>query len=213
MSGPEVIADSPAARRLVLARLREGGVVSLPTETFYGLCADPRSAAAVERLLRLKGGREGRPLPLLAGERAAAELAVPGWRGNPLAELLAARFWPGPLTLVLPAEAALARSLGSVDGSVGIRWGAPSIASSVARTFGWPIIATSANPTGGPPSRSAAEVAGSFADGALLLLDGGSAPGGEPSTVVDVRAEPVRILRPGPIAAADLDLACSRGGR
>ncbi|HEY6005102.1 MAG TPA: Sua5/YciO/YrdC/YwlC family protein, partial [Anaeromyxobacter sp.] len=104
--------------RSVAEVLRRGGVVAYPTETFYGLGALARDAAAVGRLIALKGRQEGKPLPLVAGSRAQVD-EVAELEGA--AARLADAFWPGPLTLVLPARAGLPREIAAGTGTVGVR--------------------------------------------------------------------------------------------
>ncbi|HEX9052517.1 MAG TPA: L-threonylcarbamoyladenylate synthase, partial [Anaeromyxobacter sp.] len=122
--------------------LRRGGVVAYPTETFYGLGALARDGAAVDRLARAKGRPDGKPLPLLAADRAqVGEVAVIG----PDAARLAEAFWPGPLTLVLPARPGLPEAITAGTGTVGIRVPGGEIARALARAAGGAIVATSAN--------------------------------------------------------------------
>lgn len=178
------------------ALLRGGGVIAYPTETFYGLGALARDGAALERLARAKGRPEGKPLPLIAADLAMVEqVAEPGVT----ARRLAGRFWPGPLTLVLPARAGLPEPITAGTGTVGIRVPGSEVARALCRAAGGPIVSTSANPSGGPPPSSAGEL-----DAALLalidgVLDAGATPGGQPSTVVRVDGERLTLLREGAV--------------
>ncbi|HSM92903.1 MAG TPA: L-threonylcarbamoyladenylate synthase [Anaeromyxobacteraceae bacterium] len=181
----------------VAALLRRGGVVAYPTETFYGLGALARDAAALDRLARAKGRPEGKPLPLIAADAAMVEeVAVLG----ATARRLAAAFWPGPLTLVLGARPGLPDPITGGTGTVGIRVPGSEVARALCRAAGGPIVSTSANPAGGPPPAS-----GGALDAALRaridgLLDAGPTPGGRPSTVVRVDGERLVLLREGAIA-------------
>jgi L-threonylcarbamoyladenylate synthase len=122
------------------------------------------------------------------------------------ARTLAERFWPGPLTIALPARPGLDPRL-VVDGAVGARWGAPSDAARLALAFGAPLTATSANHTGRPPLATSDEVAAEFAEATRrgeLLVVRGTAPGGAPSTVIAIKGERAHLLRPGAIDRAEI---------
>jgi L-threonylcarbamoyladenylate synthase len=176
--------------------LREGGIVAYPTETFYGLGALASSRAALARLVAAKLRPEGKPLPLLAADRGMLCGVVASL--DPAAAALADRFWPGPLTLVLPAVEGLPPEI-AADGTVGVRVPGSPAARELSRLAGGPITSTSANPAGLPaPSRP------SDLDPGLLrridaVLDGGETPGGLPSTVVAVERGAVRLLRAGAV--------------
>jgi L-threonylcarbamoyladenylate synthase len=182
--------------------VRAGGVIAYPTETFYGLGADPFNRQAVERIFRIKKRPAGEPILLLIPTFDALPLIVK--RTTPLAERLMAKFWPGPLTLVLDASEKLPDSVTGGTGSVGVRLSNNSVASLLLNELGASLTATSANLSGGPPAQSAADVLRVFVDGPDLILDGGRTAGGLPSTVVDARGERPRIIREGQIASTDL---------
>ncbi|MBP7147854.1 MAG: L-threonylcarbamoyladenylate synthase [Acidobacteria bacterium] len=190
--------------------LRGGGLIVFPTETFYGLGADPRVGDGIAALYALKGRDAASPPPLAAGAIEQVELAAPRWREHPLALRLAERFWPGPLSLVLPAAAEVVDTARAPDGSIAIRWTSHPLAAALARALGFALAATSANLAGRPPctSAEAAVLALGSAPG-LRVLDGGETPGGRPSTIVDPRRAPARVLRDGAIPAADI-LAVAR---
>lgn len=189
----------------VLARaaevLREGGVIVFPTDTLYGLAADPRNPAAVATVFRVKGRAQEEPLPLVAAnleqaERQAAEFSRLGRR-------LAARFWPGPLTLVMPARASLAPGVSAGTGTVAVRVPDHAVARRLAGLAGFPLTATSANRSGFPPAATAAEAAVGLEvgeDGLMGVLDAGVTPGGPPSTIVDACGDEPRLIRAGAIA-------------
>ncbi|HET8542277.1 MAG TPA: L-threonylcarbamoyladenylate synthase [Anaeromyxobacter sp.] len=192
--------------------LRRGGLVAYPTETFYGLGALARDAAAVERLARVKGRPDGKPLPLLAADRAQAEeVALLG----EAAARLAGAFWPGPLTLVLPARAGLPAAITAGTGTVGIRVPGGEIARALARLAGGAIVSTSANLSGEPPPAAAAELAPSLAARLDAVLDGGRTPGGLPSTVValDAAGAGVRLVRAGAVPLDAVRAALRAEGR
>ena len=164
------------------ARLRAGGLVAYPTETFYALGALWSRPEALRRLADAKLRPEGKPLPLLAADLAQV-LEVASALG-PAAERLAARFWPGPLTLVLPAAPNLPEVLSAGTGTVGVRIPGSPIARALAAAAGGALISTSANLSGGPPPASPEELAPEILARIDGVLDAGPAPGGLPSTVV-----------------------------
>jgi L-threonylcarbamoyladenylate synthase len=184
------------------ALLRRGGLVAYPTETFYAAGALALDPAAVERLARVKGRPDGKALPLLAADLAAVT-AVAVLDGA--AALLARRFWPGPLTLVLPARPGLPAAVSAGTGTVGIRVPGSEIARALAAAAGGPLVATSANLAGAAPPARADEIAAELRARLDGVLDGGATPGGLPSTVARVEGARVRVLRPGPISVDALE--------
>ncbi len=196
---------APAAMEAALAVaasvLDRGGVIAFPTETVYGLAADPASPAAVARVFELKERASGEALPLIAADVDAARSVAAVW--SPVTATLAARFWPGPLTLVVPvnaAEVVLRATAGR--GTVGVRVSSHPIARALAAVSPAGVItATSANVSGTPPLSSADAVAAALRH-VDLILDGGDAPGGPASTIVDVSEAEPRLIREGPIAFA-----------
>ena len=192
--------------------LRRGGIVAYPTETFYGLGALARDAAAVARLARAKGRPDGKPLPLLAADRAQVEeVAVVG----DAAARLADAFWPGPLTLVLPARAGLPEAITAGTGTVGVRVPGSDVARALARLAGGAIVSTSANLSGAPPPAAPGELAAALVARLDAVLDGGRTPGGLASTVVVVggEGEAVRLVRDGAVPFGEVRAALRRRGR
>jgi L-threonylcarbamoyladenylate synthase len=175
--------------------LRRGAVVAYPTDTLYGLAIDPRSGDAVRRLFALKGRRADAALPLIAADLAQAELTG---RFDAAARRLAARWWPGPLTIVIPASAAIHRDALAGGATVAVRVPAHAVARELARAHGFPIGATSANPSGAPPLSSAADVILALPE-VDAILDAGPAPGGAPSTIVEIGERGPRLIRAGAI--------------
>jgi L-threonylcarbamoyladenylate synthase len=191
-----VNAETLAVIRAVAAVLRRGGIVAYPTETFYGLGALARDAAAVDRLARAKGRPDGKPLPVLAADRAQAEeVAVLGEDGARLAD----RFWPGPLTLVLPARPGLAPAVTAGTGTVGVRVAGSDVARALAAEAGGAIVSTSANEAGEPPPARVEDLSAALRARLDAVLDAGPAPGGLPSTVVALGAGAVRLVREGAV--------------
>jgi len=178
------------------AALRAGAIVVYPTETFYGLGALATLPAAIDRLAAAKLRPEGKPLPLVAADPA---MAFALWAGVPGEALrLAARFWPGPLTLAAPAAAGLPGPLVQ-GGSVAVRVPGSDLARALSRLAGGPVVSTSANPSGGPPPASPEALDADLLSRVDLVLDGGPTPGGEPSTVVRLGGGAPVLLREGAI--------------
>jgi L-threonylcarbamoyladenylate synthase len=175
--------------------LRRGGVVAFPTDTLYGLAVDPRRPDAVARLFALKGRDSSVAVPLIAASVEQASLAA----AFTAREMRAAEtFWPGPLTLVAAADPCIAAEAVAGGGTVAIRVPAHEIARELARAFGFPITATSANRSGEPPAVSADDVAAALAD-VDALLDAGRAPGGAPSTIIALKEDGPILLREGAV--------------
>ena len=178
--------------------LRAGGLVAFPTETFYGLGALASDPAAVRRVFRVKGRAESKPLLVLVDSIAMAESLVD--EVTPRARELMTRYWPGALTLVLRARADLPRELTGGTETIGVRLSSHPVACGLVRALGGPVTAPSANPEGAVPPTTAAAVLRAFAGAIDLVLDGGASAGGPASSVVDVTAEPPRVLRRGAVS-------------
>jgi L-threonylcarbamoyladenylate synthase len=175
------------------AMLRRGLVLACPTETQMGLLCDALSEPSVLRVFAMKRRPPAEPLPVIAASVAALEQIVLDFPET--ARILAARHWPGPLTLVLRARDGLPAPL-LRDGKVAVRVPGPSPALSLAQAFGGPLTATSANLSGCPPLCSSDELRATFgAD--LFGVVPGTPPGGPPSTVVDASGPVMRVLRQG----------------
>jgi len=191
----EVVRGDEAGLARAALIVRGGGLVVYPTETLYGLGADALDAAAVERLLESKGRGADQPVPVLVADRAMLLRVVEGL--SPLAEVLIASHWPGPLTLVLPARPGLPHALVNTRGGVGVRISADPVASALVREVGGPLTATSANRKGEAPPILADQVS---LDGVALVLDAGER-NQQASTVVELLPGlGPRILRQGTIA-------------
>jgi L-threonylcarbamoyladenylate synthase len=187
---------SPAQIAEAAAAIRRGEIVAFPTETYYGLAVDALDVRALALLFAFKGrGAEKASALLVADLAMFAELCadVPA-----RARELAATYWPGPLTLAVPARPDLPTAIVH-DGFVAARVSPHPVAQALVVAVGRPITATSANPVGADPARTAAEVLAHFAGREFNLLDGGQTPGGPPSTLVRVRGDGIEILRQGAI--------------
>lgn len=185
--------------RLILS----GKVVAFPTDTFYGLGADPFNLAAVTEIFRIKRRSSDRPIPLLVAslDQAADLVADP----PQLFFVLAKKFWPGPLTLVAPASRQIPLKITANTGRIGLRWPRSSLAEALITALGRPVTGTSANLSEHPACASARDVEEQIGNSLPLILDGGSTAGQRPSTVVELRDDRVRILRPGGIAESELE--------
>jgi L-threonylcarbamoyladenylate synthase len=182
--------------------LRDGGIVAFPTDTVYGVGAHAFCPAAVERLYVAKVRPPGKAIPLLLWSVDALPLVA---RSVPdLVYALAARFWPGALTLVLFRTAQVPDAVTAGGDTVAVRVPDHAVAQALLATLGAPLAATSANLSGYPPPVSAGDVLAQLEGRIDLLLDGGLCPGGVASTVLDLTCAPPRILRAGGIPAAQI---------
>ena len=181
---------SPAAKII-----SEGGVIAFRTDTFYGLGADPFNPAAVSKIRNLKGREENKPILLLLANPGIAERFIAD--RSEAFETAAKKFWPGPLTIIGLAVAALPSEITAGTGTVGVRVPADETVCELLRVCGGALTATSANPSGSEPARSAEEVGNYFPSGIDLIIDGGEVSATEPSTVLDVTTSPPRVVRQG----------------
>lgn len=195
-----VPAGSPGALEEAIRILRRGGVIAFPTDTVYGLGCLVGDRTAIDRLFEMKGRGRQKAIPVLTAD--LSDLARVAEVVPPAANRLARRFWPGPLTLIVPRRPDLPLALGP-EPTVGVRVPDHEFARDLLRGAG-PMAVTSANPSGAPNALTADEVRAGLRHGLDLILDGGPAPGGLPSTVVDCVSAPPRLLRAGPIAVEDL---------
>lgn len=175
----------------------EGGVIAFRTDTFYGLGVDPFNATAVAKIRELKGREENKPILLLLSDASVADRFIAD--RSEAFEQVAKRFWPGPLTIVGVAVSDLPPEITAGTGTVGVRVPADEDVRELVRVCGGALTATSANPSGREPARSAHDVAEYFADGIDLVIDGGEVTATEPSTVLDVTTTPPRVVREGAI--------------
>ena len=198
--GLQGIAPDATVLREAAAVLQGGGLVAFPTETVYGLGADATNARAIERLNAVKGRPPDKPYSLhiyTAQQVRAYVSSVP-----PVAERLMAKFWPGPLTLVLPADR---------GGMVGFRLPDHPVALAFLEACGVPVAAPSANRSGAPPPTDAAEVVAALNGDVECVLDAGPTQLGRESTVVEVSGERVEIRREGALPREDVLAAAGVG--
>ncbi len=196
-------AGAPCGVAEAVAALRAGQVIGLPTETVYGLAGDAANAEAVARIFALKRRPPDHPLIVHLGDAAQLDdwaRVVPA-----AARTLAARFWPGPLTLVLPRAARVPDAVTGGQDTVALRMPAHPLARAVLAAFGGALAAPSANRFGRISPTRAEHVRAEFGDAVPCVLDGGPCTVGIESTIVDLSAGAPRILRPGAITRAMLE--------
>ncbi len=192
----------PDAIALALSFLRAGHVIVVPTDTVYGVAADALIPEAVERLYIIKERPRTQPIPLLLADVDDLWLVI---RSLPAAaHRLARAFWPGPLTLVLPARREIPAVVRAHRDTVGVRIPAHDRLRELIRRLGHPLATTSANLSGHPPALNVDDLLAQLGGRIPLILDDGPAAGGQPSTVVDCTGSQPVILRPGPISEEDI---------
>lgn len=192
----------PQAIERAAAALLGGQVIAFPTDTVYGVGAHALLPEAVARLYAVKDRPLSLAIPLLLPRAEALESVcdpVP-----PVAWQLAERFWPGALSLVLPRARTIPDIVTAGGPTVAVRVPDDDLVRALCRHMAAPLAATSANRHGERPLVTAEQVMAALGDRLPLILDGGPAPGGTPSTVLDLTVSPPAILRPGPVTAADL---------
>ncbi|HWB72017.1 MAG TPA: L-threonylcarbamoyladenylate synthase [Egibacteraceae bacterium] len=203
--------DPPLAALTRAAQvLAGGGLVAFPTETVYGLGADARNGTAVGRIFAVKGRPADNPLIVHLAD--ASQLREVAASVPPLAQELARRWWPGPLTLVVEARAGLPAQTTGGLASVAVRVPAHPVALGLVRAAGVPVAAPSANRSGRPSPTTAAHVVADLGDAVDLVLDAGPCPVGVESTVVDTRGRVPVVLREGAVAREQLGLATATDG-
>ena len=186
----------------VAVLIREGKVIAIPTDTVYGLAADPLHSAAVERIFAIKRRPPDAPVLVLVD---SAEMAVSLAANVPSSfQALAKRFWPGPLTIVVEASNEIPEIVTANTGRLGMRLPKAPIARALIQAVGGPVTATSANLSGEKECRSAAEVEANLGEELPLILDGGASGPGLPSTVVSLDGSGWRIIREGAVGRAEL---------
>lgn len=199
--------DAAVARAAAL--LRAGEIVALPTETVYGLAANALDAAAVAKIYEAKGRPSHNPIIVHVAGLEMARRCAGAW--PEAAARLAAAFWPGPLTLVLPRAADIPGIVTAGGGTVGIRWPGHPFMQAVIRACGFPLAAPSANPSNQISPTNAEHVRRQLGARVPLIIDGGQAQVGIESTVLDLASAPPRVLRPGMIGEEALRAVAGDG--
>jgi L-threonylcarbamoyladenylate synthase len=176
--------------------VKKGGVIIYPTETLYGLGADPRIPEAMKRVYAIKGREKAKPIPFLITDQEMLETLVEDI--PPLGKKLMDKYWPGPLTLIFRAKKGLPPPLGGEEGTIGLRISSHPVARAIVEAIGAPLTSTSANPAGEGDLTDVRMIAQVFGDQVDLIIDGGQVPG-IGSTVVDLSVTPPRVVREGMI--------------
>ncbi len=204
MAGPPILATRPDRLPSICQEaariIRQGGVIAVPTESFYALAADPLKPEAVARVAAIKGRPSDKPILVLLAN--AAQVSLFAGTPSPLMRALMEAYWPGPLTLVVPARSGLPVELTAGTGTVGLRWSAHPVLQTILSETG-PLTGTSANRSGAPPCTRATEVVAACGAALELIVDDGATAGGAPSTVLALTGRP-HLVREGAIAGASL---------
>lgn len=213
MSSVELLASDPEALDRAIEALGDGWVVAVPTDTVYGLAVDPSNVGAVERLFAVKQRPTDVALPVLVGDLGQLDSVTGPLTGA--AAHLARRYWPGPLTLVVPRHPGFIADLGGPTAArrtVGVRLPDHALLRDLCRRTG-PLAVSSANLHGRPPASSAGQVADAFvgSEHVAVILDGGPCQG-VPSTVVECRGPASRCLREGALPWSELAEGSDRSG-
>jgi L-threonylcarbamoyladenylate synthase len=201
----QVNAQNPDAQVLRYAAylLTQGSVIAIPTDTFYGLAADPFNLAAVDEIYRVKGRPEARALPILVNSLDQALLLAREAPRNFLR--LAEVYWPGALTMVINASHRLPLKVTANTGRIAVRWPRSTVVTRLIEEFDGPITGTSANISGFPACSSAEQVLNQMGDRLPLILDGGETGALLPSTIVELQGDTWKILREGAIPVAEIE--------
>jgi L-threonylcarbamoyladenylate synthase len=206
MTAPILRIDPDSPEPEIIARaatiLLEGGLVAFPTETVYGLGANALDPAAVARIFTAKGRPANNPLIVHIADTSTVQGLAAEWPNG--ASLLAERFWPGPLTLVLPRRASVPDIVTAGGRTVAVRQPAHPVARALILATGLPLAAPSANRSSRLSPTRAEHVACDLAGRIDLILDAGPTSGGLESTVLDITRVPPRVMRPGPISPSDI---------
>ena len=200
--------EEPRALERTIDTLRHGGLAAFPTDTVYGIGASLAFPASLDRIFESKLRDPGKVLPVLLA--SPADLLGVATRPDEDMMRLASRYWPGPLTVAVQARAGLPAQVVAPDGTVGVRVPDHSVALVLAKHCGGALAVTSANVSGHPPVRHAADLAPELVERLDLVLDGGIARGGQPSTVIGREGDTITIIREGAIPAADIEAAWQR---
>lgn len=180
-----------------VAVIKQGGIVALPTETYYGLAADPFNEKALKRIFELKKRPFNKAILTLVGTRE--DISCLSDRIEPVYTPVMDYFWPGPVTLLFQAKAGLSPLLTGDTGTIGVRISSHPVAREICERVGQPITATSANLSGKEAAISAQEVFNQLGAGIDLIVDGGSTSGGKGSTIVDLEGVSLKLVRSGAI--------------
>jgi L-threonylcarbamoyladenylate synthase len=195
----------PAAIRYAADFIRRGELVAIPTDTFYGIAADPFNLAAVDQIYRVKGRPETRALPILVNTTTQA-IALS--RDVPYSfHKLAQKFWPGPLTLLVEASTGVPLKVTAHTGNVALRWPKSAIVNALIELTGGPVTGTSGNISGQPACATAIDLLEQMGDRLPLIIDAGETPGNLASTIVKLQDDDWEIMRDGVITEQEIRAA------
>ena len=194
---------SSKAIETIQSVLNSGGVIAFPTDTFYGLGADPFNSDALSKIFRIKQRPADKPLLVLI--HSLDQLADLTQEATDNARTLVENFWPGPLTLIFKAAPGLPDALTAGTGTIGIRLPDHPFTHRLLETLDRPLTAPSANISNAEELNTAQQVENTLGEKLDLIVDGGPAPGGKPSTVLDTTTEPPTLLREGALSRSDLE--------
>lgn len=202
-----VPANTPGVIQEAARLLAAGELVIFPTDTVYGIGAAANNESAIRRLYAVKGRSPDKPLPLLIADAASAT-----WIADvtPAARALTARFWPGPLTVVMAKNEDFRSLALAKKQTVGLRVPDNSVIRDIVHTLGQPVTGTSANRSGSRSPGSAAEAALQLGGMVAMVIDDGNLPGGQESTVIDITTDPPAVLRDGPVSREELQNVLGR---
>jgi L-threonylcarbamoyladenylate synthase len=198
-----VWAQSMGAYERALDHLRRGDVIAIPTDTVYGVTADGFNPEAIDKLFTVKDRPHDKPIPLLLSDASDLDQIALDISGE--VNLLAKRFWPGALTLIVRSREKVPAILRAGSDSVAVRVPDHAVPRDLSRALGRPLAATSANISGGPNPSTAEEVRAQLGERLEYILDGGRVGSGMSSTVVDVTVAPPRVLRAGALPLAEIE--------
>ena len=170
-----------------------------PTETFYAIGGNALNEKLGQRISKIKNRSPDKPLPLVVGDLQSLNKLISYWPEN--SREMAEKYWPGALTMVLPGLNSLPAAVTGADGSIAVRWSPHPLINNLAGILHLPLISTSANLSRQPPVQKACEIAPEIIAAAdlLIIADNDADPDPQPSTIIDVRVNPSRLLRPGAI--------------
>ena len=197
-----ILSDSESTHQCAAQIIARGGIIAFRTDTFYGLGADPFNAIAVQKVKDLKGREENKPILVLISDVEQLGRLI---ENRSLAfDELARQFWPGALTIIGEATGRMPSELTAGTKTVGVRLPDDDRVRALVRACGGALTATSANPSGEPPARTAEDVAKYFREGVDVIVDGGAANTDRPSTVVDATGNELKVVREGVIGWSEI---------
>ncbi|HSP61887.1 MAG TPA: L-threonylcarbamoyladenylate synthase [Pyrinomonadaceae bacterium] len=198
-----IIPQTPKSRPRIAETIARGGIIAFRTDTFYGLGADPFNRSTIQRIKQLKGREATKPILVVISDLDQIERFI-SERSHAF-DLLAEQFWPGPLTLIGKAAKAVPDEVTAGTGTIGVRLPDDDNVRELVSACSGALTATSANPSGAEPARTADGVESYFGAAVDLIVDDGEARTDRPSTVVDASAAEPKLIREGAVAWAEIE--------